>query len=228
MKIAIVAFFTTILGCIGIILPFSLCIRLMFGVVFSIISCCFIAFWYGQYTKKGIIKILLIALGMSCFLGTMNQVFNEFVDVKNKNTVPVLLSTVLSTLVIGMGIKYWGKEQKENFYQVNLYRDQYVMEVIALLDTGNGLVEPVSQKVVSLVAEEILNKLHVQKEKIKAIPYCAVGTEKGILYGFEIDKLIIFTEERKVEVDKPIIASGKIEFGKNKQYKMILHPMLLK
>ena len=106
----------------------------------------------------------------------------------------------------------------------------------ALLDTGNGLIEPISKKAVCLVGKEYFEQKWVkegernyfQPQKFRAIPYHAVGTPKGILSGYEMDRLIIYTDERKVEIQKPMIGISEHSVGTPGTYQMILQPKLLR
>ena len=68
----------------------------------------------------------------------------------------------------------------------------------ALVDTGNGLMEPISKKAVSLVGRDYFERQwekegkrkEFQPVRFRAIPYHAVGTQNGILHGYDMDRLI--------------------------------------
>ncbi len=105
----------------------------------------------------------------------------------------------------------------------------------ALIDTGNGLIEPISKKPVCLVGKDYFERQwekegerkEFQPVRFRAIPYHAVGTPNGILIGYEMDRLIIFTDERKVEISKPMIGISEHAVGNRGTYQMILQPQLL-
>lgn len=99
--------------------------------------------------------------------------------------------------------------------------------ISALIDTGNCLVEPISQTPVSVVDKEVYEACFGKPEIFRAIPYRSVGCGKGIMEGVQI-------EELRVEVDgickickgvyiglsdRPVSADGT--------YRMLLHPRLL-
>lgn len=103
------------------------------------------------------------------------------------------------------------------------------------MDTGNSLIEPFSKKPVCLVGKEFFERQwekegerkFFQPQKFRAIPYHAVGTPNGILSGYEMDRLIIYTDERKVEIQKPMIGISELAIGSQNTYQMILQPELL-
>jgi len=105
----------------------------------------------------------------------------------------------------------------------------------ALFDTGNNLIEPISKKAVCLVGKDYFERQlekegkrkEFQPQKFRAVPYHAVGTPNGILSGYEMDRLIIFTDERKVEILKPMIGISEHSVGTPDSYQMILQPKLL-
>jgi hypothetical protein len=54
-----------------------------------------------------------------------------------------------------------------------------------------------------------------------------VGKGNGILSGYEMDRLIIDTDERKVIIEKPMIGISEVPVSGNGFYQMILQPELL-
>lgn len=71
--------------------------------------------------------------------------------------------------------------------------DQGKMEVLALVDTGNGLIEPISQKPVAVLDEEVWKRMRMwmKPERFKMIPYHSIGKERGLLEGYEVDALTV-------------------------------------
>ena len=110
------------------------------------------------------------------------------------------------------------------------------IHILALLDTGNGLIEPISKKPVCLVGKNVFEengakeggRKEFQPQKFRIIPYHSVGKEKGILSGYEMDRLIIDTDERKVIIEKPMIGISEVSVSGNGSYQMILQPELLR
>ncbi len=102
------------------------------------------------------------------------------------------------------------------------------VKVDALLDTGNGLTEPISGKPVAILDKEVFENAFGKGEMLmfRAIPYHSVGKMHGILPGYLLDKIIVETEEGAKEYRKIYIGicDNISETGK---YKMIMHPKIL-
>ncbi len=100
----------------------------------------------------------------------------------------------------------------------------------ALVDTGNHLYEPISQKAVSVVEKGILEGLFAGEppQGFRAVPYSSIGRKRGILSGYEITALIIEEGEKKIRIEKPIVGAFDGRLSTDAAYQMILHPTLTK
>ena len=99
----------------------------------------------------------------------------------------------------------------------------------ALVDSGNGLTEPISKKPVSIVEEAALEsyrKLFCE-EKFRLVPFHSVGREHGMLEAYFIEKMEIRNEGENIIVQNPIIAITKERISVNGNYHMILNPNIL-
>ena len=56
--------------------------------------------------------------------------------------------------------------------------------------------------------------------KLRIIPYSSLGNEKGILIGFEVDKMIVYGKR----VLKPIVVTYKSVLCKNGLYNALISP----
>ena len=69
------------------------------------------------------------------------------------------------------------------------------LHLTGFIDSGNFLREPLSRKPVAVVKAEIMGKLLKAAPdaacRYTAIPYSAVGTEKGIMDGYRADAMVI-------------------------------------
>lgn len=100
-------------------------------------------------------------------------------------------------------------------------------KVKALLDTGNNLLEPISQKPVCLAEEELLARITLENPLFyRAIPFSSVGCQQGILYGVEIPELTIINGEQCYKVSNVICAGVSQKLSHKNAYQMILHPAL--
>ena len=139
-----------------------------------------------------------------------------------------LMGMVLTTIVV---IKIYPKiENKDVLGEVELFlSDNSKCKIMALIDSGNSLVEPISQKPVSIVEKSVLEEFQQEllKENFRMVPFHSVGKEKGILEAYFIEKLEIRRGGECIVIEKPMIAVTPEKVSSKKDYQMILHPALL-
>ena len=119
---------------------------------------------------------------------------------------------------------------KSNFRDVVLtISGNQFCSVKALVDSGNGLVEPISRRPVSVVEEKVIEeyKEFFQQEKYRLVPFHSVGKERGLLEAYFIEKMEIKSEDENWIVKNPMIAITKERISVNGSYQMILHPNML-
>lgn len=119
--------------------------------------------------------------------------------------------------------------KKQTIYNVEVELLGRRMTLKALLDTGNGLREPISGRPVSIMEREVYDTLCHQtiQERYRVIPYHSIGKEHGILQGTEVDELIIWRENEPYVQKKAVIALYEGKLSRNGSYQMILHTGLL-
>lgn len=159
----------------------------------------------------------------------------KFVMRKEFSIAQMLMATMGLSFILKFLLQRYFLPGQKLYYPVVLYCDNEEYHMKAFLDTGNSLIEPISGKAVCLVGKDYFEKQwekegerkSFQPQKFRAIPYHAVGTENGILSGYEMDRLIVYTDERKVEIQKPVIGISENSVGTPDSYQMILQPRLL-
>lgn len=183
---------------------------------------------------KGI-KELLRALGYLYLLSFFMGGFIIFLKGKSRflaehgdSAVMVAGAGFVGFVMVGKLIEVYRKRQREHFCQVSIPGDAGIVTVAALIDTGNGLVDPVSQKPVAILDADRWEGLRrwMKPEKYKVIPYHSIGKDSGVLEGYEIDTMEISTSAGKKQFDKVIIAVFKGKVSRKGSYQMILPPEL--
>lgn len=120
-----------------------------------------------------------------------------------------------------------------------------------LLDTGNFLKDPVSKSPVFIVewnsVKSILpddfNDFFVKNsripnisdgiymtglaEKIRMIPYKALGTDHGMLIGIKTNKVIVTKKNESIIVNNAVVALYHGKLDKDGEYSALLHPDIL-
>ena len=106
------------------------------------------------------------------------------------------------------------------------------LQVMALVDSGNSLIEPISGEPVCIVAESVLDGLRkALPPGYRAIPYHSIGKRRGILEGYLLPELVLDIDGiRKSFVHVYIAASSQgiseSEEAEAESIKMIVNPML--
>lgn len=138
-----------------------------------------------------------------------------------------LLASISYIIVRGV---WWFLEhlqiQKKLWYEVELFVGDEVIKANALLDTGNGLLEPMTGKPVSILESVDGNELISRCLDVAAmeVPYCSIGGE-GVLKAFCATKMHIMGNSN-CWIDSPIIAVNNKPISNDRAYNMILHPEL--
>lgn len=104
------------------------------------------------------------------------------------------------------------------------------IELPALVDTGNSLMDPIFNEAVNVVESDSVIKIVKNPNEMSyhLIPYLSIGNETGLIPVVRFELMTIFTARGKVDIEKPLIAlySGKV--SGNREYRMIIHPLMLK
>ena len=124
------------------------------------------------------------------------------------------------------------KEQTDCICGAELICGDEHLQVNALLDSGNSLVEPISGKPVCIVSEHILEGLRPKLPPgLRAIPYHSIGKRKGILEGYLLPELILELDGIRKSFTQVYIAAGPEgisgeEDAEAASIKMIINPAL--
>lgn len=142
-----------------------------------------------------------------------------------ENSLLVLALLGFTGYVLGMGgLSWWERCRRNCFCSVVIAGDEKPIEVKALIDTGNGLEDPVSHRPVAVLDEEVWNSLKrwMKPEKYKMIPYHSIGKERGLLEGYEIDEIVVKGHTGRKQFEKVIVAVYKGKVSGKGSYQMIL------
>lgn len=119
-----------------------------------------------------------------------------------------------------------GKEKRGNLCSVTLISGEGRVKTLALVDSGNALVEPISGKAVSVLDAEIFRRLWREAPILyRVIPYHSVGKKSGILKGYLVGEMQIEAEGvTKICQDVYVAVSEEPIEGVG----MLVNPVLLK
>ena len=233
-RIVIVSLLGAVISAVCFLLPFMLWQRLLLGTFISA-SVSVILLTGRKHKMKLYIKCIVFAAQIGVLLGGSIAILQKFIVRKEFAIGQMVMVTVVLSFLLKSLLQRYFLTRKKLIYPVVLFCDGEEYHMQALLDTGNSLVEPISKKAVCLVGKDFFKRQWekegkpkgFQPQKFRVVPYHAVGTPNGILSGYEMDRLIIFTDERKVEIQKPVIGISEYSVGTPESYQMILQPKLL-
>ncbi len=183
--------------------------------------------------KAGTLKELLYAGGYFFSYAFLIGGFILFC----RNNIPLMKTYSESILLITaagyagfwlciQGIRKY-KQKKENpFCKITLRGDEKNICIYGLIDTGNGLTDPISNRPVAIMEEEVWKQMEKAKrpEKFKIIPYHSIGKNNGVLESYEVEKIEIEQEMQKKELTNVLIAVFKGKLSVKGDYQMILPP----
>lgn len=143
-----------------------------------------------------------------------------------------VLGTLALALVCFEVIKRIGdkwRNQKGNLGSAMICRSHQKIKVNVLFDTGNGLVEPISQKPVCVVSRKVASEIWNDLDSLgfRAIPFHSVGCQAGILKGYLVDEIAVEYEGRKLCVNDVYLAVKEGTLGKKGDYDLIMNPRIL-
>lgn len=145
---------------------------------------------------------------------------------KRDSLTVILLAGYLGFTLCRLCMEKYKKEKKNHFCKVHLSGDKGEIEIYGLIDTGNGLKDPISGKEVAILEERVWQDMQRCKraEKYKLIPFHSIGKENGILEGYEVDKIQIEEKTGSRDLVNVIIAVFKGNISAKGDYQMILPP----
>lgn len=117
--------------------------------------------------------------------------------------------------------------------RATLHREKSAITVMALVDSGNSLTEPISGKPVCVVEEKIVRGLWGKSMKgFRAIPFHSVGQNHGILEGYLLPGLSLEMNGVRKELKDVYIAVSREALHPSQgtgdsSIKMIVNPLLL-
>lgn len=218
--------------CLFLFLPLKLWGRLLTGSLFSLLSGICLLF----PKRKGYRKVIVVVCAVSVILGGSLGLIQKWNWMEEASVIKMSALSLLFSFGSRWIVNHFFLSGQQLVYPVTLIDGEMEIRMLALLDTGNGLIEPISKKPVCLVGKNVFEenrakeggRKEFQPQKFRIIPYHSVGKEKGMLSGYEMDRLIIDTDERKVIIEKPMIGISEVPVSGNGSYQMILQPELLR
>ena len=219
---------------------------------------------FNPKNAKVLLKQILIFYLVSFIFGGCTFALIYFIkpeNVKMKNGVfvgiyPLKIGLVAGVIAfvatqIAFKINKSKLNNKNTFFNIQLYYKNQSITVKALLDSGNMLKDPISQASVIIVERESLSKIIPEKvldyigniiggdetedkqdiqeylSKIRMVPFMSLGKENGMLVGIRLDKIKIETEDIDIQKENIIAGIYEKKFTKDNKYNALIGLNLL-
>ena len=209
-----------LLTCILIILPIPSVFleMLLFHIV---VNTCMIQVGLKAKNISVFLRAFFLLYIGSVLMGGILNAIGQYVKIGSLFLVFAILGYYLS-----LGIwNFLSKLQRWNSCHVRvklIFQDQEV-ELDALIDTGNSLYDPVTDKPVSILTKEIGGRF--LQEEVRSISLRTLTNAESFLPLICIDKLWILDGQNRC-YEHVLFAIAEEEFSKNGMYKVILNPNL--
>lgn len=211
--------------CVFLISPIPFVwLRLCVGSIFSGILMAWS--FFKVRTTEGLKRNLEEILHYSLILGGAMFCLNRFLPFLN-GWIGTLALACGSYEVIRRVKKKWSR-QKTSVTNGVLKDSGTTVFVRTLLDTGNGLIEPISGKPVCVIQKDIALRLweDLDTRGFRAIPYHSVGCNAGILRGYKVEQIVLDYEGRKITLTDIYLAVTEGMLGNKGDYEMIMNPAI--
>lgn len=226
-RLMFAALFAGVYQVILLCIPFPENIVLFYGMVFicyTMGSFLTVLIAFGKNNIKVYIKRMLHYMA---FLLTIGGIFMgilpRFSFYKNSEVKGLFFFS--TGAMVYMLIWYVMKKRRaETYYgKLQLSHGDIVQEGKYFMDSGNGLVESISGKPV-LIADSrwLFEKFQKDDFMFRPVIYKSVGKQKGILYAYCFDKLVIYGDSKTYTYEKVWIGVCREELFKNRDYQVIM------
>ncbi|MDD2972813.1 MAG: sigma-E processing peptidase SpoIIGA [Lachnospiraceae bacterium] len=121
------------------------------------------------------------------------------------------------------------RSHQTSLYRVILSENGICREVQALMDTGNGLRDPIYGRPVSIIESSVVEQMQPYEEQpgFCVIPYHSIGKKSGMMQGFLLQDVCIIGNMKEKNVHQLMVGIYQGKLSSDNQYQMILHPKLL-
>lgn len=245
----------------GLTLINSLTVKLIMAMVMV-----WIAFGFSSWYKFGrdflclfIASFFLggLSLGLHYLLSASPIMTTEslFMTTNYKKWFVLIITIIIAGCVGQWGALLWrkkvGQMQHKISLVVKLWGNQISVE--ALVDTGNHLVEPISQHPVVIIEYEAIKPILPKEisglysngnpqdgstmltlladspfiQRLRLIPFQSLGHDHGMLLGIRPDEIEVSYHETSYKVQNVLVGIYHKKLSTETTYKALLHPQLL-
>lgn len=245
--------FTLCFNCNNLLLNIS---KIVMGI--TLVKICFGSAHVNQILKETIVFFFTSFVYAGCALAFMHIAKPKVVYIVNGIIIGgeyifeiAVLSAVVGMLLIKSSIKLIKLKSHFNrrnmICNIEIFHKNRRIKLKALLDTGNLLIDPISNQPVvivykesirSLFSNEFLNEIDqmmggdaefksVSCENIRAVPFSSVGNKDGVLIACVVDKMKVEYQDELNEINNVLIGFYNEALSKNSKYSALIGLQIL-
>ena len=221
-RICIGAAIGSLLTCVVMILPIPyIVVKLILFHVF--VNTCMIRVGLKIKSIRSFLKAIIMLYIGSILLGGIMEVFRQYVRVGSFFLVVAIIGYYF---VLGIW-KFVSYMQRWNqcHCKVELYLGTKKYQIKGLIDTGNGLRDPISGKPVHILDRATAKRFFGEEylKDVRYVPYQSIGKKTGVLPAVQFERMCVW-KDTQCWVEKPLIAISEETISVGGEYEMILNP----
>lgn len=228
-RLILASFFAGVFQTVLFLIPFPENIILFYIVLLSLymlgsLVTVTIAFGKGDlmvYIKRSVLYMTFLLVMGGIFMGLLPR-FSFY----NRSEVKAVVFFLSGAAVYVLVWKVFQDKRRDMYCgQFQLGHNGVFVKGKYFMDSGNGLVESISQKPVLLANAEWLFENYPKEELFcRPVLYKSVGKQKGILYAYCMDELVIYGKTKAYTYEKVWVGVCKEDIFANRDYQIILPP----
>lgn len=220
-------------------------LRIIISYIITSVVMILICFRYESVRK--LVTLVLYLYGVTILLGgilcslffntSLVKYINQLLGTKGNQSISIfVLGIAVGVLVVCLPfvIRYVNafRKRMNNIFDVSILLENRRIAAKALLDTGNHLREPLTNKPVIIVEKTLLKQIMTKElleytTRIKVIPYRSIGKEHGTMYALVLDQIDIVINNEHHKHDDVIACVYEGTLSSKKDYQLILHEELI-
>lgn len=178
---------------------------------------------FGRHSRKGFIQMMKQMSILTLILGGGILVLRPVFYRLGLGNISLAIAGGGICLVLAM--RYLHEDMQDEPLGVTLFWGGNRLQLPGLLDSGNSLIEPISEAPVCIIGACYARMLFRDGEPkgVRVIPYTSVGNRRGIMEGYPVP--MIYVEKKGIyhKFFNVYVAISE-EITEESEYGMILHP----
>lgn len=214
--------------CLFICLPVPASVKL--AALYTLVNISMVIIGLNVRDARGLFKALVLVYLVSFLLGGIMTWLRQYLGGYFKIGSLFFALTACSYFFLSKGLHFLEQlfKIRDLKCQITLCLAEHTCKIPAIIDSGNMLCDPLTQKPVHIICKNAAKRLSLAEAPIpvRYIPYSTIHQTNAVLPVIRIDKMLI---HRNGNVDKiiisPLIGISEQPCFDNGTYEMILHPM---